>query len=361
MIEKGIFAVSEIIERKQTRKIKVGDIYIGGDAPITVQSMTNTDTRDIRATVDQIKRLEEAGCDIVRVAVPDSEAAAAIGEIKKAINLPLVADIHFDYRLALDSIKNGADKIRLNPGNIGGQDRVRIVADMAKERQIPIRIGVNSGSVERSIIERYGGVTPEGMVESALAHAAMLENADFEDISISIKASNVPMTISAYRLLSQKCSYPVHVGVTEAGTVYKGTIKSSVGIGCLLADGIGDTIRVSLTGDPVEEVKVGKQILKSLGIIKEGIEVVSCPTCGRTRIDLIGIADMLEPILDKIDKNIKVAIMGCAVNGPGEAKDADIGIAGGIDEALLFKKGKIIRKIPQDRIVEELIMEINQL
>jgi (E)-4-hydroxy-3-methylbut-2-enyl-diphosphate synthase len=353
--------VSQIIERKQTRKIRVGDIYIGGDAPITVQSMTNTDTRDVRATVDQIKRLEAAGCDIVRVAVPDSEAASAIGEIKKTIKLPLVADIHFDYRLALDCIRNGADKIRLNPGNIGGQDRVRIVADMAKERQIPIRIGVNSGSVERSILERYGGVTPEGMVESALAHAAMLENADFEDISISIKASNVPMTISAYRLLSQKCSYPVHVGVTEAGTVYKGTIKSSVGIGCLLAEGIGDTIRVSLTGDPVEEVKVGKQILKSLGITKEGIEVVSCPTCGRTRIDLIGIADMLEPILDKIDKNIKVAIMGCAVNGPGEAKDADIGIAGGIDEALLFKKGKIIRKIPQDRIVEELIMEINQL
>jgi (E)-4-hydroxy-3-methylbut-2-enyl-diphosphate synthase len=356
-----LVTLSENIERKQTKKIKVGNIYVGGNAPITVQSMTNTDTRDVKATVDQIKRLEEAGCDIVRVAVPDSEAAAAVGEIKKAIRLPLVADIHFDYRLALDCMINGVDKIRLNPGNIGGQDRVRLVAGMAKERQIPIRIGVNSGSVEKSIIEKFGGVTPEGMVESALAHAAMLENADFSDIAISIKASSVPMTIAAYRLLSQRCSYPVHVGVTEAGTVYKGSIKSSVGIGCLLAEGIGDTIRVSLTGDPVEEIRVGKQILKSLGIIKEGIEVVSCPTCGRTRIDLIGIANMLEPVLDKIDKNIKVAIMGCAVNGPGEAKDADIGIAGGVNEALLFKKGKIIRKIPQDRIVEELIMEINKI
>jgi (E)-4-hydroxy-3-methylbut-2-enyl-diphosphate synthase len=347
--------------RKPTKKIRVGDVDIGGDAPISVQSMANTDTRDVKATVDQIKRLEEAGCDIIRVAVPDSQAVGAIGEIKKSIRIPLVADIHFDYRLALECMKNGADKIRLNPGNIGGQDRVKIVADMAKERQIPIRIGVNSGSVEKSIIEKYGGVTPEGMVESALAHAAMLENADFDDIAISIKASSVPMTIAAYRLLSQKSSYPIHIGVTEAGTVYKGTIKSSVGIGCLLAEGIGDTLRVSLTGDPVEEIRVGKQILKSLGIIKSGIDVVSCPTCGRTRIDLIGIANMLEPVLDKLDKNIKVAIMGCAVNGPGEAKDADIGIAGGINEALLFKKGKIIRKIPQEKIVEELIKEINQM
>jgi len=256
-------------------------------------------------------------------------------------------------------MKNGVDKIRLNPGNIGGQDRVKIVADMAIERQIPIRIGVNSGSVEKSIIEKFGGVTPEGMVESALAHAAMLENADFDDIAISIKASSVPMTIAAYRLLSQKSNYPIHIGVTEAGTIYKGTIKSSIGIGCLLAEGIGDTLRVSLTGDPLVEVRVGKQILKSLGIIKGGIEVVSCPTCGRTRIDLIGIANKLEPILDKIDKNIKVAIMGCAVNGPGEAKDADIGIAGGVNEALLFKKGKVIRKIPEDKIVEELIKEIS--
>lgn len=351
--------MEQYLQRKQTKKIRVGDVYIGGDSPISVQSMTNTDTRNIKATVEQIKRLEEVGCDIIRVAIPDSEAASAVSEIKKAISIPLVADIHFDYRLALDCIKNGIDKIRLNPGNIGGQDRVKTVADMAIERQIPIRIGVNSGSVEKSIIEKFGGVTPEGMVESALAHAAMLENADFYDIAISIKASSVPMTIAAYRLLAQKSSYPIHIGVTEAGTIYKGTIKSSVGIGCLLAEGIGDTLRVSLTGDPVEEVRVGKQILKSLGIIKSGIEIVSCPTCGRTRIDLIGIANKLEPILDKLDKNIKVAIMGCAVNGPGEAKDADIGIAGGVNEALLFKKGKVIRKISEDKIVEELIKEIS--
>lgn len=348
-------------QRKQTKKIRVGDVYIGGDAPISVQSMTNTDTRDVTATIEQIKSLEEAGCDIIRLAIPDSEAASKVGEIKKAINIPLVADIHFDYRLALECMKNGVDKIRLNPGNIGGQDRVKVVADMAKERQIPIRIGVNSGSVEKSIIEKFGGVTAEGMVESALAHAAMLENANFDDIAISIKASSVPMTIAAYRLLSQKSSYPIHIGVTEAGTIYKGTIKSSIGIGCLLAEGIGDTLRVSLTDHPIEEVRVGKQILKSLGMITNGIEVVSCPTCGRTRIDLISIVNMLEPILDKLDKNIKVAIMGCAVNGPGEAKDADIGIAGGINEALLFKKGKIIRKIPQEHIVEELIKEINQM
>ncbi|HEY5585569.1 MAG TPA: flavodoxin-dependent (E)-4-hydroxy-3-methylbut-2-enyl-diphosphate synthase [Ruminiclostridium sp.] len=353
--------MEQYLQKKQTRKIRVGDIYIGGDSPISVQSMTNTDTRDVKATVEQIKRLEEAGCDIIRVAIPDSEAANVVGEIKKAIRIPLVADIHFDYRLALDCMKNGVDKIRLNPGNIGGQDRVKIVADMAKERQIPIRIGVNSGSVEKSIIVKFGGVTPEGMVESALAHTVMLENANFDDIAISIKASSVPMTIAAYRLLSQKTNYPIHIGVTEAGTIYKGTIKSSIGIGCLLAEGIGDTLRVSLTGDPVEEVRVGKQILKSLGIIKDGIELVSCPTCGRTRFDLIGIVNILEPILDKLNKNIKVAIMGCAVNGPGEARDADIGIAGGVNEVLLFKKGEIIRKIPQDKIVEELIREINQM
>nr|WP_110461491.1 flavodoxin-dependent (E)-4-hydroxy-3-methylbut-2-enyl-diphosphate synthase [Ruminiclostridium sufflavum] len=353
--------MEQYIQRRQTKKIRVGDIFVGGDAPVSVQSMTNTDTRDVKATVEQIKSLEDAGCDIVRVAVPDSEAAAAVGAIKKEISIPLVADIHFDYRLALACMKNGADKIRLNPGNIGGQDRVRAVADMAKERQIPIRIGVNSGSVEKGIIEKYGGVTPEGMVESALAHSVMLENVDFDDIIISIKASAVSMTIAAYRLLSQKSRYPLHIGVTEAGTIYKGTIKSAVGIGSLLSEGIGDTLRVSLTGDPAEEVRVGKQILKALGIIKNGIEVVSCPTCGRTRIDLIGIANNVEPVLDKLDKNIKVALMGCAVNGPGEAKDADIGIAGGINEALLFKKGKIIRKIPQDRIAEELLKEIKDM
>ncbi len=349
------------IQRKQTKKIKVGDIFLGGDSPISVQSMTNTDTRDVKSTVEQIKRLEEEGCRIVRVAVPDSQSAEAVKEIKKAISIPLVADIHFDYRLALECMKNGVDKIRLNPGNIGGQDRVKTVADMAKERQIPIRIGVNSGSVEKSILEKYGGVTPEGMVESALSHAAMLEAADFGDIVISIKASSVPMTIAAYRLLSGKTAYPLHVGVTEAGTVYKGTIKSSVGIGCLLAEGIGDTIRVSLTGDPVEEIRAGKQILKSLGLLKEGIEVVSCPTCGRTKIDLIGIVNEIEPVLDRLNRDIKVAIMGCAVNGPGEARDADIGIAGGTNEVLLFKKGRIVKKIPQENAVEELIKEINEL
>ncbi|OPX46215.1 4-hydroxy-3-methylbut-2-en-1-yl diphosphate synthase [Ruminiclostridium hungatei] len=349
------------IERKQTKKIKVGDIFLGGDSPISVQSMTNTDTRDVKATVEQIKRLEEEGCRIIRVAVPDIQSAEAISEIKKGIKIPLVADIHFDYRLALECMKNGADKIRLNPGNIGGQDRIRLVARMAKERQIPIRIGVNSGSVEKSIIEKYGGVTPQGMVESALNHAALLEAADFGDIAVSIKASSVPMTIAAYRLLSKETSYPLHVGVTEAGTIYKGTIKSSVGIGCLLAEGIGDTIRVSLTGDPVEEVRAGKQILKSLGLLREGVEVVSCPTCGRTRVDLIGIVNEIEPVLDKLDKDIKVAIMGCAVNGPGEAKDADIGIAGGVNEVLLFKKGQIIKKIPQEKAVQELIEEIGKL
>ncbi len=349
------------ITRKQTKKIRVGDIFLGGDSPISVQSMTNTDTRDVKATVEQIKRLEDEGCRIIRVAVPDSQSAEAVKEIRKAIKIPLVADIHFDYRLALDCMRNGVDKIRLNPGNIGGQDRVKIVADKAKERHIPIRIGVNSGSVEKSIIEKYGGVTPEGMVESALNHAAMLEAADFGDIAISIKASSVPMTIAAYRILSQKTDYPLHIGVTEAGTVYKGTIKSSVGIGCLLAEGIGDTIRVSLTGDPLEEVRAGKQILKSLGLLREGIEVVSCPTCGRTKIDLIGIVNEIEPVLDKLNKDIKVAIMGCAVNGPGEAKDADIGIAGGVNEVLLFKKGQIVKKIPQENAVEELIKEITKL
>ena len=347
--------------RKQTKQIRIGQVLVGGNAPVSIQSMTNTDTRDVHATVEQIARLTDAGCDIIRVAVPDMEAAQAVKAIKAGITIPLVADIHFDYRLALECMKNGVDKIRLNPGNIGGHDRVKAVADMAKERAIPIRIGVNSGSVEKSIVEKYGGVTPEGMVESALSHASLLEEENFSDIAISIKASSVPMTIAAYRLLSQRTNYPLHVGVTEAGTIKKGTIKSSVGIGCLLAEGIGDTIRVSLTGDPVEEIIVGREILKSLGMIKQGIEIVSCPTCGRTKIDLISIANQVEPVLEKIDKNIKVAIMGCAVNGPGEAKDADIGIAGGMNEALLFKKGTIIRKIPQDRIVEELIKEISEM
>ena len=348
-------------QRKQTNKIRVGSLYIGGDAPITVQSMTNTDTRDVRSTVAQIKRLEEAGCDIIRVAVPDTEAAEAVGTIKKATGIPLVVDIHFDYRLALACMENGADKVRLNPGNIGGTDRVRKVVEMAGARGIPIRIGVNSGSVEKAILEKYGGITTEGMVESALNHARILEELDFYDIAFSIKASNVPMTLAAYRLMSEKSSYPLHIGVTEAGTIFRGTVKSSVGIGTLLAEGIGDTLRVSLTGDPVEEVKVGREILRSLGFEKGGVEFISCPTCGRCRIDLINTANIIEQKLAGCTKNIKIAIMGCAVNGPGEAREADIGIAGGDGEALLFRKGEIIRKIPQDRLVEELLAEIDKL
>jgi (E)-4-hydroxy-3-methylbut-2-enyl-diphosphate synthase len=349
------------MQRKKTRKIRVGNTYIGGDAPITVQSMTNTDTRDVVATVEQIKRLEEAGCDIVRVAVPDNEAALAVKDIKKAIGIPLVADIHFDYRLALTCIESGADKIRLNPGNIGGSDRVKKVVEAAQPRGIPIRIGVNSGSLEKHILEKYGGVTPEGMVESALGHARILEALNFEDIAFSLKASNVPMTIEAYRLMSNRTDYPLHIGVTEAGTLFAGTVKSAAGLGCLLAEGIGDTLRVSLTGDPVEEVKVGIELLKALGMRKAGVEFVSCPTCGRCRINLIKVANEVEQRLAGSDKQIRVAVMGCAVNGPGEAREADIGIAGGDGEALLFKKGEIIRKIPQDRIVDELLAEIEKL
>lgn len=349
------------IGKSNTKKIKIGSTFIGGDSSITVQSMTNTDTRDVGATVLQIKKLEDAGCDIVRVAVPDNEAAQAIKEIKKAISIPLVADIHFDYRLAIQSIENGADKIRINPGNIGGRERVKKVVETADKHQVPIRIGVNSGSIEKHILEKYKGVTPEGMVESALNHAEMLEDFGFDRIIFSIKASNVPLTIAAYRLLSKKTKYPLHIGVTEAGTIYKGTIKSSVGIGCLLTEGIGDTLRVSLTGDPVEEVKVGNEILKTLGLKKYGIELISCPTCGRTEIDLVEIARKVEDKLKLLNKDIKVAIMGCAVNGPGEAREADIGIAGGKGEALLFKKGEIIRKLPGDRIAEELLAEIEKM
>lgn len=347
--------------RKTTKKLRVGNIFIGGDAPVTVQSMTNTDTRNAAATIEQIKRLEENGCDIVRVAIPDNEAAQAFKEIKKAISIPLVADIHFDYRLAISCIENGADKIRLNPGNIGGRDRVKKVAQKARERGIPIRIGVNSGSLERHILVKYGRVTPEGMVESALEHARILQDFGFEDIAFSLKSSNVPMTIEAYRLISQKTDYPLHLGVTEAGTIFTASVKSAAGIGCLLAEGIGDTIRVSITGDPEEEVRVGIEILKTLGLRKAGVEIISCPTCGRTRINLIELASEIEKRLAGFKKQIRVAVMGCAVNGPGEAREADIGIAGGDREALLFKKGEIIRKIPQDRIVDELIAEIEKL
>jgi len=351
----------KLVNRHSTRKVRVGNLFIGGDAPVTVQSMTNTLTSNADETTAQILKLQDAGCDIIRVAVPDMEAALAISEIKKRISIPLVADIHFDYRLAITSMENGVDKVRINPGNIGSMDRVKSVVSCARERGIPIRIGVNSGSLEKELLTKYGGVTPEALVESALKHVNILEDLNFQDIVISLKASNVPLTIAAYKLMSERVSYPLHVGVTEAGTIYKGTIKSSVGIGALLAQGIGDTIRVSLTGDPVSEVKAGKEILKSLGLLKHGLEFISCPTCGRTRINLISIAEKVEKALEEVDKDLKVAVMGCVVNGPGEAKDADIGIAGGDGCAMLFKRGQIVKKIPEENIVEELINEINKM
>lgn len=346
------------IIRKKSKKINIGDISIGGCSPITVQSMTNTDTRDINSTVEQIKQLEDAGCDIVRLAVPDMEAAEALKSIVNEVRIPVVADIHFDYRLAVASINNGVDKVRLNPGNIGNTDRVAKVVNTAKKRNIPIRIGVNSGSLEHTILKKYNGITPEGMVESALNHVRILEKLNYDRIVISLKSSSVPMTISVYRMMSERTEYPLHLGVTEAGTIYEGTVKSSVAIGCLLAEGIGDTIRVSLTGSPVEEIKAGQAILKSLKFRQNSIELVSCPTCGRCNIDLISIANEIENRTKNMNKKIKVAVMGCVVNGPGEAKDADIGIAGGKNESLLFKKGKIIRKTPNDKIVDELMDEI---
>lgn len=347
--------------RKKTCKIRAGAKFIGGDAPISVQSMTNTDTRDAAGTIEQIKRLEDEGCDIVRVAVPDNEAALAIKSIKSAVKIPVAADIHFDYRLAIASIESGADKIRLNPGNIGGEDRIRQVVDAAKSKDVSIRVGVNSGSVEKDMLRKYGGITPECMVESALKHVGIIEKFGFYNMVISIKASSVPVTIAAYRLISQKVDYPLHLGVTEAGTMFRATVKSAAALGCLLAEGIGDTIRVSITGDPVEEVRVGKEILRALEIKSKGVEIISCPTCGRCRIDLVKIANTLEDKLKHCRKNIKIAVMGCAVNGPGEAKEADIGIAGGNDEALLFKKGKVICKVPQDSIVEVLMREIENI
>ncbi|MEG0133743.1 MAG: flavodoxin-dependent (E)-4-hydroxy-3-methylbut-2-enyl-diphosphate synthase [Clostridium sp.] len=349
------------MKRRETKKIKVGNIYIGGDSNISVQSMTNTDTRDVVATVNQIKELERCGCDIVRCAVPDMEAAEAIKHIVKQINIPLVADIHFDYKLALKSMENGISKLRINPGNIGDISRVEMVAKMAKEKNIPIRIGVNSGSLEKDILNKYGRVCSEALAESALNHVKILEAVNFEDIIISIKSSDVVQMIEAYNIVSQKTNYPLHIGVTEAGTIWRGSIKSSVGIGALLAQGIGDTLRVSLTGDVKEEVKVGKEILKSLGLISGGIKFVSCPTCGRTQINLIKIAEEAELRLGHIDKDIKVAIMGCIVNGPGEAREADLGIAGGNGEGLIFKKGEIIRKVKEEHLLDELIKEVENL
>ena len=349
------------MQRTQTRTVQVGNLKLGGGNPVVIQSMCNTDTRDVAATVAQIHALEAAGCELVRVAVPDMKAADAIGEIKKQIHIPLVADIHFDYRLALRVMELGIDKVRINPGNIGDEDRIRQVVEMAKEKHIPIRIGVNSGSLEKELVEKYGGVTPQGLVESALKHVKILEKYDFHDIVVSIKASDVPFSLEAYRILSESIPYPIHVGITEAGTVYIGTIKSAVGIGAILAMGIGDTIRVSLTGDPVEEVRAAKEILKCLGLRKFGIELISCPTCGRTQIDLISIANEVEKRCASIKKDIKVAQKGCVVNGPGEAKEADIGIAGGNGVGILFKKGELIRKVDESQLVDALMEEIDKL
>ncbi|MFH5835739.1 flavodoxin-dependent (E)-4-hydroxy-3-methylbut-2-enyl-diphosphate synthase [Proteiniclasticum sp. C24MP] len=347
--------------RREARKIRIKDIYVGGDSRIAVQSMTNTDTRDVEATLNQIRALMVAGCDIIRCAVPDMEAAEALKEITRQIPIPVVADIHFDYRLALKSIENGISKLRINPGNIGGNDKVRLLADACKEKGIPIRIGVNSGSLEKDILAKYGKVTPEGLVESAMRHVELLENHNFHDIIISIKSSDVMTMMNSYRLLSKTVDYPLHLGVTEAGTPWRGTIKSSIGIGGLLSEGIGDTIRVSLTGDSIDEIKVGREILKATGHLKEGIEFVSCPTCGRTQIDLIGIANQVEEALKDSKKNIKVAVMGCVVNGPGEAREADIGIAGGNGVGLIFKKGLIIKKVKEEELVEALLEEIEQM
>ena len=349
------------MNRKITRLVNVGGIKIGGEEPVVIQSMTNTDTRDVEKTLEQIDKLVNEGCQIVRCAVPDMEACEALKEITKRSKVPIVADIHFDYRLALKAIDNGVAKLRINPGNIGSIDRVKAVVEKAKEKNIPIRIGVNSGSLEKDILERDGRPTAKGLVESALRHVKILEDLNFYDIVISIKSSNVPMMIESYRLISEKCNYPLHLGVTESGTVFKGTIKSSIGIGTLLAERIGNTIRVSLTSDPVEEIKVAKEILRALGYTKEGIEFVSCPTCGRTEIDLIKIAEEVEGKLKNTNKNIKVAVMGCVVNGPGEAREADIGIAGGKGFGIIFKKGQIVKKVKEEDLVSELIKEIESL
>ena len=346
------------MRREETKVVQIGNCKIGGGNPIAIQSMTNTKTEDVEATVAQILALEAAGCDIIRCAVPTMEAAEALTEIKKRIHIPLVADIHFDYRLAIAAIEHGADKIRINPGNIGDVSRVREVVEKAKEYNVPIRVGVNSGSLEKHLVEKYGGVTTEGIVESALDKVRMIEEMGYDNLVVSIKSSDVMMCVKAHELIAEQCPYPLHVGITESGTILSGNIKSSVGLGIILYEGIGDTIRVSLTGDPLEEIKSAKLILKTLGLRKGGIEVVSCPTCGRTKIDLIGLANQVENMVADIPLDIKVAVMGCVVNGPGEAKEADIGIAGGIGEGLLIKKGEIVKKVKEEELLDTLRNEL---
>ncbi|MBQ9871106.1 MAG: flavodoxin-dependent (E)-4-hydroxy-3-methylbut-2-enyl-diphosphate synthase [Eubacterium sp.] len=351
-----------MILRKQTREVKIGSVAIGGNNPIAIQSMTNTETSDVEATVAQILRLEKAGCEIIRSTANTEAAADAFSEIKKRIHIPIVADIHFDYKLAIRAMEHGADKIRINPGNIGGQENLKKVVEAAKKYQVPIRVGVNSGSLEKPLVEKYGGVTAEGIVESALDKVRMLEELDFHDIVISIKSSDVPMSVETHRLVSQQTDYPLHVGITESGTLWSGNIKSSVGLGMILGEGIGDTIRVSLSGDPVEEVRTAKLILRTLGIRKEGITLVSCPTCGRTKIDLIGLAEKVERMIEEFpDVTAKVAVMGCVVNGPGEAREADLGIAGGEGEGLLFRRGEILRKIPEEEFLPALRAELETM
>ncbi len=346
----------------KTKEVRIGDRVIGGGNPVLIQSMTNTKTEDVSATVAQIHELEKAGCDIIRCTAPTMEAAKAIAEIKKQIHIPLVADIHFDYRLAIASIENGADKIRINPGNIGAKERVKAVVDCAKERNIPIRVGVNSGSLEKDLLEKYGGVTAEALVESALNEAAVIEDMGYDNLVISIKSSDVMTAVKAHELISKKTDHPLHVGITEAGTLRRGLIKSSIGLGLILSQGIGDTIRVSLTADPVEEVYAAKEILKTLGLRKGGIEIVSCPTCGRTQIDLIGLAEQAESIASEFDDlDIKLAVMGCVVNGPGEAKEADLGIAGGDGVGLLIRHGEIVKKLPEDELLPALREELERI
>lgn len=347
-----------MMERHKTREVKIGNRIIGGNYPIAIQSMTNTKTEDIAATVAQIQQLTKAGCEIIRCAVPTMEAAKALKEIKKQIAIPLVADIHFDYRLAIAAMENGADKIRINPGNIGSADRVKAVVDEAKSRNIPIRVGVNSGSLEKNLVEKYHGVTAEGIVESALDKVKMIEDMGYDNLVISIKSSDVMMCVKAHELIASKTDHPLHVGITEAGTLISGNIKSSIGLGLILSQGIGDTIRVSLTGDPIEEIKSAKLILRTLGLRKGGIEVVSCPTCGRTQINLIQLANQVETMVAEFPLDIKVAVMGCVVNGPGEAKEADLGVAGGIGEGLIIKHGKVFKKVPEEELLPALRYEL---